>query len=97
MLNKAQTILVNTYGDGDYLHITDAAQADMVGDTLFTFLMRELDDDEGCDSVETASDRVRTAIAQLMEVADALEEADDGAERWLTTTSSPWSRSAPDT
>src|SRR3546814_3281767 len=69
--NRAQRIVANIYGDGDFQHVRPGEIHD-VGDTLFTFLMVELSDDEGCDDVEEARRRVRMAIDELVAVGDAL-------------------------
>src|SRR3546814_8231366 len=53
--NRAQRIVANIYGDGDFQHVRPGEIHD-VGDTLFTFLMVELSDDEGCRSEEHTSE-----------------------------------------
>ena len=74
-LNKWQRIAADIYAEGDFSHVTsqDEAKADNSGDTLFTFLMRELDDD--CGSDETAIQRTERAIDDLLKVAGALINA----------------------
>src|SRR3546814_19350630 len=67
--NRAQRIVANIYGDGDFQHVRPGEIHD-VGDTLFTFLMVELSDDEGCDDVEEAGRRVRMAIDGLVAVGE---------------------------
>ncbi len=69
--NRAQRIVADVYGGGDFQHVRPDEIHD-VGDTLFTFLMIELSDREGCEDVETARRRVRVAIDQLVEIEEAL-------------------------
>lgn len=69
--NRAQRIVANVYGGGDFDHVQPDEIHD-VGDTLFTFLMVELSDDEGCYNVGEARRRVRMAIDQLVEIEEAL-------------------------
>ena len=74
-LNKAHIKLAETYGGGDYAHLVKEApfctsgawKAALArcGDTLFTFLMVELSNKEGTDSVMEAICRVTTARDQL--------------------------------
>ena len=47
------------------------------GDTLFAFLMIELSDAEDCEGPDDALRRVRSAVDQLEDVADALETLAD--------------------
>lgn len=64
-LSLWQQAIVKEYGGGDYAHITSLGECLDVGDSLFTFLMVELDPKEGCDSPEEARRRLAAAIAQL--------------------------------
>lgn len=70
-LNRFQRIAADTYANGDYRHLTDPeqAKADDNGDTLITFIMRELDEPEDAND---AVKRLDTAIRELEEVRDAL-------------------------
>lgn len=70
--NKAQQIVLQTYGGGDYAHIDNIKGCRNVGDGLFTFLMTELSDDESCDTLEIAINRVTTASNQLLDLRDML-------------------------
>jgi len=72
-MNNWQKRLVETYGGGDYAHVTTLEEAKDVGDTLFTFLFIELSESEGCDSEDEALGRVVTATSQLIELQHALE------------------------
>jgi len=64
--SKILSILTQTYAGGDF------ANAYFGGDTLFEFLMIELSEQEGCDSIVEAINRIEGAIAELSEVRDAL-------------------------
>lgn len=74
-LNAAQRVVADTYGGGDYAHITAPDEAEDVGDTLFTFLIRELADSEDCDDLDEALRRVEVARDQLGEIIEALADA----------------------
>lgn len=74
-LNAAQRVVADTYGDGDYAYITSASEAEDVGDTLFTFLIRELAESEDCDDLDEALRRVEVARDQLGEIVEALADA----------------------
>jgi hypothetical protein len=65
MLSPWQRVVANEYGGGDYQHVHNLDECRDVGDTLFTFLMIELDKKEGCDSFSEAQRRVRVAREQL--------------------------------
>jgi len=69
--NRAQRIVADVYAGGEFRHVQPDEIHD-VGDTLFTFLMVELSDDEGCEDVEEAARRVRVAIDQLVEIEEVL-------------------------
>lgn len=69
--NRAQRIAADVYADGEFQYVQPDEIHD-AGDTLFTFLMIELSDDEGCEDVEEAARRVRIAINQLVAVEEAL-------------------------
>jgi hypothetical protein len=73
--NKAQQIVQQTYGGGDYAHLTTLDECRDAGDTLFTFLMIELADSEDCSTLEEAARRVDSATDQLGEVFTALQSA----------------------
>lgn len=66
-LNRFQRLVVENYGGGDYAHFTDPLEAEDAGDTLFLFLMRELDDD--CqDDLDEALRRLTAARLDLQEL-----------------------------
>ncbi|TPJ51777.1 MULTISPECIES: hypothetical protein [unclassified Mesorhizobium] len=69
-MNKFQKAAAATFSNGEHSHVQDLTQADKVGDTLFLFILRELEDVE---DAETASSRIDRAVIDLMEVGNALE------------------------
>jgi hypothetical protein len=71
MLTPWQKIVAEHYGGGDYAHVETVDECRDVGDTLFTFLMIELDPKEDCDSWDEAVRRLAMAQEQL---ADLMEE-----------------------
>lgn len=78
ILNAWQRAIACTYDDGDYAYFCDQAEVTReeladCGDTLFTFLMIELADQEGCDTDEEAIRRVARARDQLDAAIAALE------------------------
>jgi len=92
-LNRLQQIAAQVYGGGDYAHITSRkeAQSDHCGDTLFTFIMRELSDhDDPGLPFEEGVRRMETAIRELQEVLAALEAWHDpdtmAADGWVLMT-----------
>ncbi len=72
-LNRFQIITAANYADGLYAGRSfDEAMADNTGDTLITFLMREMN---GMHSKDEALRRLDTAIAEIHEVQDAIRKA----------------------
>jgi hypothetical protein len=69
-LSPWQRLVAETYGDGDYAHVATLAECRDVGDTLFTFLMIELDPKEDCGDWIEAVRRVEQAQDQLEELMD---------------------------
>lgn len=73
-MNKIQKIVMNTYSGGEFAGYSTADEAiDTSGDSLFSFLLTEVSDDEDCETVETAIKRLQTSIDYIQEVIDALE------------------------
>ncbi len=67
-----QQIVASTYNAGDHCAHTPA-DIHKCGDTLLTFLLIELSEQEDCDSFDCAVNRLDTAIRQLTEVRNAFE------------------------
>lgn len=78
-LNAFQQAAAEVYGGGDFAHFADMTgtqamdELAIAGDTLFKFVMVELGDGEDCDSLDTAKQRIATAISDLEGVYRALE------------------------
>lgn len=72
MLTPWQRKVADTYGGGDYAYIQTVDEARNVGDTLFTFLMIELDPKEDCDSNLEAIRRIDSAIDELQDAKRSL-------------------------
>lgn len=77
--NVAQSLLLKTYDNGEFASLTgepDVLNAvKSAGDTLLTFLFRELSTQEDCHDLDTAERRLQVAIDQIDQVATALSEA----------------------
>ena len=71
-LTPWQRLVAENYGGGDYTHVETLDECRDVGDTLFTFLMIELDPKEDCNDQREAARRVETAMNQLEELRDQL-------------------------
>lgn len=70
--NPYQRLVADTYGGGDYAHLTTLDECCNVGDTLFTFLMIELAYKEGCTGWDEATSRLGNAIEQLQKSKSSL-------------------------
>lgn len=75
MLNEYQEALKNNYNGGEYNYITSSGDAHQYGDSLFGFMMQELDTCEGCDTREEALKRLREARQQVEEAIEAVAAA----------------------
>lgn len=74
-MNAFQRIAIGAYADGEFSHIEEHSFGHNYGDTLFAFVLTELSEKEDCDSLEEAVNRMRRAVRELQEVADALDFA----------------------
>lgn len=74
MLSPWQKLVAEHYGGGDYAHVETIDECHDVGDTLFTFLMVELDPKEDCDDWIEALRRVDQARDQLLDLHDTFTE-----------------------
>ena len=75
MLTEWQRVVAEQYGGGDYAHVQKLDECRDVGDTLFTFLMLELDPKEGCDSWPEAMRRIVTARDELDDLINEFKKA----------------------
>ena len=72
-LNEHQRIAANVYGSGDYAYVTSLKQAETGDhDSLFKFVMRELSNEEDCDTMDEAIQRMERARADIQVVLDGL-------------------------
>ncbi|TPL42567.1 MULTISPECIES: hypothetical protein [unclassified Mesorhizobium] len=69
-MNPYQKAAAKAFSNGDHAHVEDMTQVDLVGDTLFLFIMRELEDVE---DIDTARRRIDRAILDLVDVSSAVE------------------------
>lgn len=87
MPNRFQKAAAQVYGGGDYSYICEQGYGarqlseDITmhnfGDTLFNFVMIELDMNEGCETLEDAKRRIDVSIEDLQRVRAALDELED--------------------
>ena len=74
-LNKFQKAAKNKYANGDFNYINDNDDYRDVGDSLFSFIMIELSDNEDCEDRDTAINRLYNAIDDLEMVVRAVENS----------------------
>lgn len=80
-MNPYQRLVADNYECGDYAHHEDPAEAEDAGDTLYLFLIRELEDPE---SPDVALRRITTARLQLQEMERVFHSTKSGL--WGTST-----------
>jgi hypothetical protein len=73
-MNKFQRTAADVYAGGDFAYVEFIDPNAVYGDTLFTFLMSELSDNEDCEDLEEAIRRLHLAENQILTVRHALEE-----------------------
>lgn len=73
-LNAFQRKVLDTYANGELSHITTKQELDECGDGLLRFLLVELSSGEDCGDAETACQRVETAISDLSNVLQHLQD-----------------------
>ena len=73
-MNIFQTIIAESYGNGDFYGITTEKQAQKVGDGLFTFLIEEFSIKSDCIDRETALSRIDTIITDMLVIQSKLED-----------------------
>lgn len=80
-MNRWQQAIAHTYETGEYAHLIVMPDWDAYlktcGDGLFQFLITELGDGEDCDSLETATLRLGTALHQVAECLAAMSHLTD--------------------
>ena len=78
-MNQLQTLLLQNYASGDYASLIDSGPeldvetylANEGGDTLLTFLFRELADDGGT-TKEEYLDRLQVAVDDIQHIMDVI-------------------------
>jgi hypothetical protein len=89
-LNQFQKAVLATYGNGDFAHLAETTFVSHAefnqalakcGDTLLTFIVKELSTTEGCEDLEEALDRMATARRDIVQVEQALEALLDTAPK----------------
>lgn len=80
-INGSQGACLAMFGNGDFAHLAESTSEEEFksgvqesGDGLLRFLITELATSEGCDSIAEAINRVHLAIAELLQVQQALEK-----------------------
>ena len=76
-LNPFQRVVANKYACGDFSYCETLSDTQDVGDGLFSFLMRELNDDDDDGEpmdASTANQRLQSAIDDLSAAANAVQE-----------------------
>jgi hypothetical protein len=75
--NEIQQKILKEYQNGEFSHLCNpgTTQEDLenCGDGLLVFVIVELSDSEGCDTVDTAYDRIERAIEELTQIRDIIE------------------------
>jgi len=77
-LDKYQRIVAGAYEDGLFRQTQSVQSAEDLGDGLFTFLLRELSENEGVDSLREALSRLDTILAEVLVVQQAFERMEGG-------------------
>lgn len=81
-LTEWQKAAARAYGGGDFAYLADQTFAsreafeeeiENLGDTLFVFVMVELDKNEDCDTADEAVRRLNTSLSELQTVISAIE------------------------
>lgn len=73
-LNQFQRVVADKYACGDFAFCETLSDTQDVGDGLFSFLMRELNDDGEPMDASTANQRLQSAIDDLSAAANAVQE-----------------------
>jgi hypothetical protein len=73
-INAFQRAALKVYADGQYEDIQVYRYDEEHGDSLLTFVLAELSDNEECEDLETAISRIRQGIEDLNQVLQALQE-----------------------
>lgn len=69
-----QRTLLDTYNSGDYAGVVIMEEAEDYGDTLLNFIAREVSEEEGCNTVDLAIDKMRAVIDDVQSFIDELDK-----------------------
>lgn len=72
-INSFQRIALTVYADGDFDYLKTYDYKDEYGDSLLSFVLAELSDNEDCESLAMAIDRIQSGIDDLQAVLAALQ------------------------
>lgn len=79
LVNTAQSVLLQTYFNGEFAHLLEHADKAVLtdelaecGDGLLRYLMAELSDREDCVDLLTAIERIDSSISQLEDLKEKL-------------------------
>jgi hypothetical protein len=72
-INEYQRTALKVYADGDFDYLERYSWTDEYGDSLLSFVMAELSDNEDCESLDMAVDRIQSGIDDLQTVLAALQ------------------------
>ena len=74
-INTYQRIALGVYAGGDFNHLKTYSHSDEHGDSLLTFVLAELSDNEDCESLDMAIQRILRGVEDLTIVLLALQDA----------------------
>jgi len=74
-INRFQRAALEVYAGGDFNHIQAYEFSEDHGDSLLTFVLAELSENEDCDSLDTAINRIEMGVEDLKAVLNALHYA----------------------
>jgi hypothetical protein len=72
-INAFQRTALKVYAEGDFDHLKTYDYKDEYGDSLLSFVLAELSDNEDCESLDMAIDRIQSGIDDLQAVLAALQ------------------------
>jgi hypothetical protein len=85
ILNKWQKEVLRDYGDGEFAHYAETDEISnplVLGDTLLSFMLIELSEEEDCDSPEEGIKRLHRAHMDIQVAMTACNRIDDNLEKF---------------
>lgn len=73
-MNIMQRTLLDTYSNGDHAGVHIPEEVDEFGDSLLSFLIVELSEEEDCSTVDEGINRLINVIDDVQSVIDELEK-----------------------